>query len=153
MKQKILVASDHAGFEMKRWILAQVHLQPALRNYEWVDLGPSNDDRVDYPDFADKVSRQVILDQNKSLGLLICGSGQGMAMRANKYSEIRAALVWDQTTAALAKEHNDANVLCVGGRLLPQGLILEILETFLNAQFQGGRHATRVEKLGRPPLK
>ncbi len=152
MKQKVFLASDHAGFAMKAWLMEQAKQNPTLMDYEWVDLGPKNEDRVDYPDFADQVSLRVI--ENKgSMGILICGSGQGMAMRANKYPEIRAALLWDTVTAALAKEHNDANILCLGGRLLPQGLLIEILESFLRAKFQGGRHATRVEKLGRAPLK
>ena len=141
----IYLASDHAGYEIKelcRSKLIEMGLQVE-------DLGPAGADRVDYPDFADKVCRKVVAEP-QNLGFLICGSGQGMAMRANKYSDIRAALCWNKESAELSRQHNDANVLCVGARLLEKETIIEIIEAFFNTDFEGGRHQARVEKISNP---
>ena len=138
---RVLIASDHAGVQLKE------HLKKQLTDIEFKDLGPATTDRVDYPDFADKVAKDI--NANGGMGILICGSGQGMAMRANKYPNVRAALAWDKTTARLAREHNDANVLCLGERLLPFGLATAIVEEFFQTQFAGGRHERRVEKLSK----
>lgn len=138
---KILVASDHAGFALKKYILEQRPLL-GLR-----DLGPLNSSPVDYPDYADILAKELLKAPETTFGILICGSGQGMCMRANRYSEIRAALIYDKVTARLARAHNDANVLCLGGRLIPFGLALEIVDTFFETQFEGGRHQNRVQKL------
>lgn len=141
---EVLIASDHAGFELKTWLQKQpvsIDNQPL----QWIDLGPSNTDRVDYPDFADRLCQKL---SGNEFGILICGSGQGMAMRANRYRQHRAALCWDTVTAKLARAHNNANILCLGGRLIPQGLCIEILQTFLSTPFEGQRHDARVVKLG-----
>lgn len=141
--QKIYIASDHAGFELKQKLISQ------FANLPWQDLGPSSTSSVDYPDYADKVCHKVMND-NTSMGFLICGSGQGMAMRANKYSNIRAALCWNTESATLSREHNAANVLCVGARLVAENDIFEIVRAFFATEFQGGRHQTRVDKLSKP---
>ena len=136
---KLLIASDHGGFQLKE------HLKKKFSQVEWVDLGCHSDQNsVDYPDYADELISQL---QKGQRGVLICGSGQGMAIRANKYPHIRAALCWSEETAALCREHNDANILCLGGRLLSPPLSEKILNTFLNTDFEGGRHSPRVKKL------
>lgn len=134
---KILIASDHAGFELKTKVIKKL-------NYEWQDLGPKNEDRVDYPDYADALARKIKPGQ---FGVLICGSGQGMSIRANKYPHIRAALCWSKESAELARRHNDANVICLGSRLQSEESILEILGVFFKSPFDGGRHADRVKKM------
>lgn len=159
---KIYVASDHAGVERKSELLKELrskHFIPNLQN-EIHDLGPQSLDSVDYPDFADQVCRKIhnfsiVQDQTEkslpmAVGILICGSGQGMAMRANKFIHIRAALCWNPEVARLAREHNNANVLCLGSRLLDLELSLEITRAFLTTPFAGGRHAGRVAKLSSP---
>lgn len=143
LKPKLFIASDHAGFELKE------SLKNNLTQIDWVDLGPSDSNRVDYPDFADRLCRSVI--KTKGRGILICGSGQGMAMRANRYSEIRAALVFNEESATLAREHNDANVLCLGARVLDATTVEKIVAIFLATPFAGGRHLDRVKKLGQLP--
>ena len=146
MKPEVIyLASDHAGFPIKE----KCRQKLAEMGFTTEDLGPTTEDRVDYPDFADKVCQQVKANPTHQ-GLLICGSGQGMAMRANKYKEIRAALCWTKESAELSRQHNDANILCVGARLLEESNILEILETFFNTEFEGGRHQNRVEKISSP---
>lgn len=134
---KILIASDHAGFELKNKIIKKL-------KYDWQDLGPQSEDRVDYPDYADRLAHKIKPGQ---FGVLICGSGQGMSMRANKFSHIRAALCWSPESSELARRHNDANVICLGSRLLTEESIYEILNTFLKSPFDGGRHADRVKKI------
>lgn len=141
-KTKLLVASDHAGFELKQW------LKTELPGIEWVDLGPDDDGRVDYPDFADHIAKRVSQDPTIR-GLLICGSGQGMAMRANKYASVRAALVWNEESTRLSRAHNDANVLCLGARMVSKDLAKGLVELFMNTPFEGGRHQDRVSKLAR----
>ncbi len=144
---KILIASDHAGLELKTHIKNLL----AQKQISVEDLGPQNTDSVDYPDFAqrlcEKMPKVSSSQQPEILGILVCGSGQGMAMKANKYSYIRAALCWDLISTQLAREHNNANILCLGGRLLPNGLALEMVERFLTTQFLGGRHEKRVLKI------
>jgi ribose 5-phosphate isomerase B len=144
-KMKILVASDHAGFDLKKYLMEN------LKDFTFEDLGTNSTQSVDYPDFAAKVAEKLPKESSEKnpgvFGLLICGSGQGMAIKANKYSHIRAALCWDHTTARLAREHNNANVLCLGARVLPFTLAKEILEIFVKTEFAGGRHNQRVAKL------
>lgn len=139
---RILIASDHAGFALKE------ALKATLPQLVWVDLGPADASRVDYPDFAEKLSRQIVAHPG-DLGVLICGSGIGMSMAANKVAGIRAALVENPVAARLAREHNDANVLCLGARFLACEYAAEIVQAWLGADFSGGRHADRVEKLNR----
>jgi ribose 5-phosphate isomerase B len=139
--KSIFIASDHAGLEMKSHLLGRFPFLP------WKDLGPLSADSVDYPDYADKLCVALKDRLNDSRGVLICGSGQGMAMRANRYSYIRAALCWTDEIAKLARQHNDANVLCLAGRIttLPSSDV--ILKFFLATDFEGGRHQRRVDKL------
>lgn len=155
---KIFVASDHAGIDLKTKILTLLTSAPYHSQYEVHDLGPFSTDSVDYPDYADLVCRKMhgftlidTHDQRKShpteLGILICGSGQGMAIRANRFNHIRAALCWTPEVAKLSREHNDANVLCMGSRLMDHELCLQIVHTFLKTPFAGGRHLQRVVKL------
>ncbi len=110
-----------------------------------IDLGPESTDRVDYPDFSAKVVASVLADKT-SFGVLICGSGQGMAMSANRHKGIRAALAWNEDSATLSRAHNNANILCLGARLIEPAKALLILESFLTAEFEGGRHIGRIEK-------
>lgn len=144
---KILIASDHAGFTLKKYIIDQ------LKNsgFEFEDLGTMTPDSVDYPDYAQKLCEKIkktSADKTpEQFGILICGSGQGMAIKANKYSHIRAALCSDLVTARLSREHNNANVLCLGERILPYTLAKEITEIFLKTNFLEGRHSKRVNKL------
>ncbi|MDZ4661868.1 MAG: ribose 5-phosphate isomerase B [Pseudomonadota bacterium] len=145
MKKTIFIASDHAGLSLKTFF---INNSP---QFEWVDLGPHSEASVDYPDFADILVREIKTPSD--LGVLICGSGQGMSMRANKYSHIRAALCWNEETAKLAREHNNANVLCFGARLISTNLAHGILETFMKTEFAGGRHEQRVTKISSNPQK
>ncbi|MCB0350893.1 MAG: ribose 5-phosphate isomerase B [Bdellovibrionales bacterium] len=148
MYQKIFIASDHAGLSLKK---ALIELNPEL---PWQDLGTSDETSVDYPDYADKVALKLkpLNDQfkdEKKCGILICGSGQGMAIRANKYSYIRAALCWTAEIAKLSREHNNANILCMGSRTTEPSVAQAILTTFLQTPFAGGRHEQRVTKLSK----
>jgi ribose 5-phosphate isomerase B len=116
-------------------------------NLPWKDLGPGSTDSVDYPDFAAALCEQLKPEIGESLGVLICGSGQGMAMKANRYPHIRAALCWSEEITRLARQHNDANVLCLPGRHLVFQTAMNLLNTFLETEFEGGRHQRRVDKL------
>ncbi|MBK9155062.1 MAG: ribose 5-phosphate isomerase B [Chloracidobacterium sp.] len=140
--KKIALAADHAGFEEKEKVKA---LLKEL-GIEFDDLGPASSDSVDYPDFASKVGRAVA-DGKADQGLLLCGSGTGMAIAANKIKGVRAAVAWSPDIARLAREHNDANVLALPARFLDDGRAAEILRAWFNAEFEGGRHQRRVEKI------
>lgn len=145
MKQ-IFIASDHAGFEYKKLLLE--NLETSLKDkFEIKDLGPSNLDSVDYPDFADLVSKKL-KNNPESFGVLICGSGQGMAIRANKYLYVRAALACSDDMVKLAREHNNANIICIGSRGCTIVEAQRWTHLFLNTPFAGGRHQTRVAKVG-----
>lgn len=140
---RVAIGSDHAGFDQKERI--KVHL--AGQGYEVVDVGTSSADvSVDYPDFAEKVARQVARGEAER-GVLVCGTGIGMAMAANKVDGIRAANVTDPEFAKLAREHNDANVVAVSGRFVPEQVNEEIVDIFMNTGFGGDRHTRRVEKI------
>ncbi len=136
---KVVIASDHAGYPLKE------KLKNYFLNIEWIDLGPDDDQRVDYPDYADKLCVSQI--EKNIPGVLVCGSGQGMAMRANKYQKIRAALCWNKQSAELSRQHNNANVLCLGSRLIDHEQALEIAKVFFETNFEGERHTHRVEKI------
>lgn len=141
---KVLIACDHAGLLFKNQLLQ--HLKHQFQGkYTFDDLGVHDEKSVDYPDFADRVALRV--SKKEGIGILICGSGIGMSIRANRYKGVRAALCWDLVSAKLSRQHNDANILCLGARLIPQGLANEMSEIFLNTKFEGGRHQGRVEKL------
>lgn len=139
----VWIASDHAGFRYKS------ELKARFPDIDWQDLGTDAEVSVDYPDYADRVARSIQDDESR-LGVLICGSGQGMAMRANRYPRVRAALAWNGEVARLARQHNNANVLCLGSRVMSLEACEEALRAFLNTPFEGGRHESRVRKLGGP---
>ncbi len=141
-RRPLLIASDHAGFELKE------RLKKALekRGVPYEDLGPGSAASVDYPDFARKVAEAVGRGEAE-WGLLVCGTGQGMAMTANRYRGVRAAVPCTEETARLVREHNNANVLALGGRTIPPETAERILEVFLATPFAGGRHERRVRKI------
>lgn len=141
---KIFIASDHAGFPLKKKVTDFLIQQ----NFTVEDLGPLSEERCDYPDFATLVSQSI--NEETHYGVLMCGSGQGMAMRANKFPHIRAALCWNRESAQLSRQHNNANVLCFGARLLTEEVILDLTEAFFNTEFEGGRHQSRVNKISSP---
>lgn len=142
MPLPILIASDHAGFALKE------RLKQALRRLglAFEDFGPDSEASVDYPDFAHRVARAVGSGQGQR-GVLICGSGQGMVMAANRHAGVRAALPHDEAAARLARQHNDANVLALGARVTPPEEAERILQAFLETPFEGGRHQRRVDKI------
>ncbi len=137
---KILIASDHGGFKLKEHLKSYFKEQ----NYEFEDLGTYSEDSVDYPDYASKVAKRVPNEDN-TLGVLICGTGIGISIAANKHKGIRAALVDSVTMARLSREHNDANIVCMGGRTTGPLIAEEIVETFINTKFEGGRHQRRID--------
>ena len=139
---KIALASDHAGYTEKE------RLKPLLRDLgvEFDDLGTVSEESVDYPDYARKVAEQVAAG-GADQGLLVCGSGTGMSITANKVPGVRAAVAWSEETARLARQHNDANVLAIGARTTPAGEIPAIVRAWFSADFEGGRHAARVQKI------
>jgi len=142
--KKVLIASDHAGYRMKEYLQDMLHKQ----GHVVIDLGPNNDDPIDYPDKAYLVA-QGIYDRDADLGILICGTGIGMSIAANKYNHIRGALVFTPEMAALARKHNNANVLILGGRTTSLETAAACVDAFLSNAFEGGRHERRVNKLGR----
>lgn len=139
---KISIASDHAGFEQKERLRAFLEAE----GHEVIDRGPANDDRVDYPDYAVPVANDVA-DGTVDRGVLVCGTGIGMALAADKVAGIRAANIITPQFAALCREHNDANVITLSGRFVEPEVNEEILRVFLTTEFGGGRHAGRVEKI------
>lgn len=139
---KYFIGADHAGIDIKKYVKELFE----AKGHEVIDLGPFDKERVDYPDFAAKVCQEVINNAH-SKGILICGSGIGMSMAANKFDGIRAALCHNEYSARMAREHNDANVICLGERVSGFGMIEAIVEAWLDASFEGGRHEGRVEKI------
>lgn len=141
VQKRVLIASDHAGVELKS------ALQKLLPQWEWEDLGPPSSSRVDYPDFAERLARKVA-NQEAPLGVLICGSGIGMSIAANKISGIRAALAENPISARLSREHNDANILCLGARFLAPQYAAEITQAWLETPFTDDpRHRGRIQKI------
>jgi len=139
---RVAVASDHAGYRMKTIVAA--HLADA--GHEVLDMGTNSEESVDYPPFCAAAGRAVV-DGLADFGIVMGGSGQGEQIAANKVNGVRAALCHDETTARLARQHNDANVLSLGGRLLGETLALAIVDVFLSTDFEGGRHQPRVEQI------
>ena len=137
----VYIASDHAAVGLK------AHLQKALPAWTWIDLGPATSERVDYPDFAEKVALKI--SNGEALqGVLVCGSGIGMCIAANKFPHVRAAGVESLEAAKLSREHNDANVLCLGARLTSPDLAVEIVRTWLETPFsEDSRHVNRIQKI------
>jgi ribose 5-phosphate isomerase B len=139
---KIGIGSDHAGYELKEKV--KKHLKN--KNIEVEDFGPFSDDRADYPDFAHPVAIAVA-SKNVDLGVLICGSGNGINMTANKHQEIRSALCWQVDIAEMARLHNNANIIALPARYISEEIALKCIDIFLSTDFEGGRHADRVEKI------
>lgn len=138
---KIYIANDHAAIDLKRAIITKFSDQ-----HEIINLGTDEPNSVDYPDYANKLATSLKNNPN-SYGILLCGSGIGISIAANRHKHIRAALCHNAETAKLARQHNDANVLVLGARIIEQDIALETIEAFLSTSFDGGRHKIRVEKL------
>ena len=139
---KFYIATDHAGIDLKDYTVELLK----EKGHEVIDLGPFSKTRVDYPEYAIKVSESVLADSD-SQGILICGSGIGMSMAANRFSGIRAALCHDAYSATVARGHNDANILCYGERIVGRGVAESILDAWIAGNFDGGRHTGRVAKI------
>ncbi len=150
----VYIGCDHAGLDLKLKVMA------AFPDIEWKDQGTHNGDSVDYPDYADKVCKELtkveILNEKSgitdsafgpAMGVLICGSGQGMAIRANRYQHVRAALCWNEDIARLSREHNNANIIALSARFTAPDLAIKMVREFLKTKFEGGRHQKRVAKL------
>lgn len=144
MPVKIAVGSDHGGFERKKEIIQTLQ----KLGHKVVDMGCSSEESTDYPDYARKVAQAVSLGRAER-GVLVCGTGIGMSITANKFPKIRAALAWSVKTASLASEHNGANVLCLSGRFLKASLVPRMVQAWLTTPFAGGRHQRRVGKISK----
>ena len=140
--KKISLASDHAGFVLKEIIKKKLIKQKV----KVFDLGPTTKDSVDYPDYAKKVARNVS-SKRTNMGILVCGSGTGMAMTANKFRKIRAAVCYNSASTRLSRTHNNANILALGSRLTNNKKALKLVNIFLSTKFEGGRHLRRVKKI------
>ena len=141
-KPRIAAGCDHAGVEVKNAVVKMLK----ENGYEVKDVGTYSSDSVDYPDFAHAVARSIETGETL-LGVLICGSANGVAITANKHNHIRAAIAWRKEVAALARRHNNANVICIPARFVSVEESLELVDIFLNSTFEGGRHQKRVEKI------
>ena len=140
--KKIILASDHAGFFLKEYVKNSLY----KKKLNIIDIGAKSSESVDYPDYAHKLSK--MLKKNKdTIGVLICGSGQGMIMAANKHKNIRAALCYDTKSTKLSRLHNDANIITLGSRLISKKNALKFLDIFLKTKFEGGRHKRRIKKI------
>jgi ribose 5-phosphate isomerase B len=142
MTKKIALAADHAGYQEKEMVKSTLD----ELGIEYVDLGTTSTDSVDYPDYAQKVGEAVSKGEVEQ-GLLVCGSGTGMAIAANKIKGVRAAVAWSPDIARLARQHNDANVLSLPARFMSDGEAKEVIKAWFEADFEGGRHERRVEKI------
>ena len=140
--KKIFISSDHAGFKLKEAIKKYL----LNKKLPFQDLGPNNNDRVDYPDFAHKVAKKVKRSKN-NVGILVCGSGMGMNIAANRHKNIRAAQCFNLKSTKLSRLHNDANIITLGSRLLTKKNALSCIGVFLNTKFEGGRHSKRIRKI------
>ena len=139
--KKIYIASDHAGFKLKNYLFKKF-----IKNHSINDLGPPNTNSVDYPILAKKLCNKVNSHKG-SFGILICGSGMGMAMTANKYKKIRAALCYNVKNTRLSRLHNNANIITLGERLISKNKAFNLVKIFLNTKFEGGRHLRRIKKM------
>ena len=140
--KKIFISSDHAGFKLKETI--KMYLE--RKKYRYFDLGPENDNSVDYPDFAHKVAKKVKLNKN-NVGILVCGSGTGMNIAANKHKNVRAAQCFNLKSTKLSRLHNDANIITLGSRLINRKKACTFVKVFLNTNFEGGRHKIRIRRI------
>ena len=140
--KKIFISSDHAGFKLKE----SIKMYLSKKKISFQDLGPLNDDKVDYPDYAHKVAKKVKMNKN-NVGILVCGSGTGMNIAANKHKNIRAAQCFNLKSTKLSRLHNDANIITLGSRVLSKKNALNFVGVFLNTKFEGGRHSKRIRKI------
>ena len=140
--KKICISSDHAGYKIKEFIKEEL----ISLGISIIDLGPFSDKSVDYPDYAKRVSKRVAAKKS-DIGILVCGSGTGMAITANKTKGIRAAVGYNIKSTQLSRRHNNANILCLGSRLTKRKNVIKILSIFLNTKFEGGRHKRRINKI------
>lgn len=139
---KIAIGADHAGYEVKQ----EIGRQLTALGHDVIDVGTNSPDSVDYPDFGRAVG-ELVASETAARGIVVCGSGIGIAIAANKVRGVRAAQAWNEETARLSREHNDANVLSIGARVLPAELIPKIVSAWLTADYAGGRHGQRIEKI------
>jgi len=139
--KKIFIASDHAGYRLKKYVISKFSKKAKL-----IDLGPKTDDSVDYPDFAKKLSKKIS-SKKGSFGILVCGSGTGMAIAANKTKNVRAALCYSIKNTKLSRLHNNANIITLGQRLISKKKAFNLIKIFLSTKFEGGRHLRRVKKM------
>jgi len=140
--KKIFISSDHAGYKLKE----EIKLYLSKKGISYDDMGPYNIDRVDYPDYAHKVAKKVKTKKN-NVGILVCGSGMGMNIAANRHKNIRAAQCFNLKSTKLSRLHNDANIITLGSRVLSKKLALSCVIAFLNTKFEGGRHLKRIKKI------
>ena len=140
--KKVCIASDHAGFKLKESIKDFL----INKNISIIDLGPINETKVDYPDYAKKVSNRV-KSKKSDVGILVCGSGTGMAISANKIKKIRAAVCYNSKSTRLSRQHNNANIIAIGSRLTKKNIAFKLVSIFLETKFDGGRHLKRVKKI------
>ena len=140
--RKIFISSDHAGYKLKEFI--KIYL--SKKKLPFQDLGPINNEKVDYPDYAHKVAKKVKINKN-NVGILVCGSGTGMNIAANKHKNIRAAQCFNLKSTKLSRLHNDANIITLGSRVLSKKNALNYVGVFLNTKFEGGRHSKRIKKI------
>ena len=140
--KKVSLASDHAGFNLKEKIKKFL----IKKKIKVIDLGPKNNKSVDYPEYAKKVARNVS-SKKSNMGILVCGSGTGMSMSANKFKKIRAAVCYNKASTRLSRQHNNANIMALGSRLTRKANAIKLVNVFLNTKFVGGRHLRRVKKV------
>ncbi len=141
--QNILIASDHAGYDLKQKIINHVSFKEKIK---FKDLGTDSSERVDYPDYAKRLTEELP-EQSDNIGILICASGIGMSIAANRSSGVRAALCYNAELVQLARAHNDANVLVLGAKFINLNLAIKMIEVFLDTKFEGGRHRARIDKI------
>ena len=140
--KKICISSDHAGYNLKEYIKSYL----VKKEIFLIDLGPFESKSVDYPDYAKKIARRVAAKRS-DVGILVCGSGTGMAISANKIKGIRAAVCYNAKSTRLSRQHNNANIIALGSRLTKKNEVMKLIKIFFNTKFQGGRHLTRVKKI------
>ena len=140
--KKISISSDHAGYKLKEYLKGYL----LKKEIKVKDFGPKSQNSVDYPDFAKKVARDVS-SKKSNIGILVCGSGTGIAMSANKFKKIRAAVCYNKSSTRLSRQHNNANILALGARLTKRTDAIKLVSVFLNTKFEGGRHLRRVKKI------
>tara|TARA_B100000700_G_scaffold319719_1_gene415512 strand:- start:1892 stop:2362 length:471 start_codon:yes stop_codon:yes gene_type:complete len=140
--KKISISSDHAGYKLKEYLKGYL----LKKKIKVKDFGPKSQNSVDYPDFAKKVARDVS-SKKSNIGILVCGSGTGMAMSANKFKKIRAAVCYNRVSTRLSRQHNNANIIALGARLTKKNIAVRLVNVFLSTKFEGGRHLRRVNKV------